>query len=154
MATKKAQQQAQEAKADEAATDTTTDEPKAQQSAADGQSTAPATGTDSAASSSSDDGAGESGEAVTQPTDEESATAAAVNDLDKGAGDPSEPLTVLILRDETVAGVDYQPGDTPTLPGSVAQALIDRRVADDNPKAVAAARRAQGTAGTEDEVIE
>lgn len=118
MATRKAQQQAQEAKADEAATDATANEPQ--------------TADDTAAG----------------------ADAAATAPPDASAGEPAEAVTVLILRDETVAGVDYRPGDTPEVPGNIARALVDRRVADDNPEAIAIARHSQHVTDDADEVIE
>ncbi|MGY4876501.1 hypothetical protein ACLUEY_01290 [Vreelandella aquamarina] len=70
------------------------------------------------------------------------------------AGQPLPDQTVLILRDETIAGKDYRPGDTPKLPGADVAALVDRKAGDINPKAIAAARKARAGAATEDAVIE
>lgn len=71
--------------------------------------------------------------------------------------EPKQPLpdqTVLILRDETIGGKDYRPGDTPKLPGEDVAALVARKAGDTNPKAIAAARKARNGAATEEAVIE
>lgn len=68
--------------------------------------------------------------------------------------EPSVDRAVLILRDETVVDVDYKPGDTPKLAAATADYLIARGAADDNPKAVAAARKARGTGAKQEQAIE
>lgn len=68
-----------------------------------------------------------------------------------------EPLpdqTVLILRDETIGGKDYRPGQTPKLPGDQVAALVARKAGDTNPKAIAAARKARNGVANEETVIE
>ncbi|UBR49813.1 hypothetical protein KF947_21295 [Halomonas sp. FeN2] len=68
-----------------------------------------------------------------------------------------EPLpdqTVLILRDETIGGKDYRPGQTPKLPGTEVAALLARKAGDINPKAIAAARKARNGSAKEEAVIE
>lgn len=71
--------------------------------------------------------------------------------------EPEQPLpdlTVLILRDETIGGKDYRPGDTPKLPGAEVEALVARKAGDINHKAIAAARKARNGGATEEAVIE
>ena len=71
--------------------------------------------------------------------------------------EPEQPLpelTVLILRDETIGGKDYRPGDTPKLPGAEVEALVARKAGDINPKAIAAARKARNGGANEEAVIE
>ncbi|KAA0017112.1 hypothetical protein F0A16_13980 [Salinicola corii] len=68
--------------------------------------------------------------------------------------DPERPIEVLILRDETVDGIDYRPGATPTLPARIAERLLERRVADSHPAAIRAFRSAQGGARESEQVIE
>ena len=68
-----------------------------------------------------------------------------------------EPLpdqTVLILRDETIGGMDYRPGQTPKLAGAGVAALVARKAGDTNPKAIAAARKARNGSAEEEAVIE
>ncbi|KFF50462.1 hypothetical protein GY26_01870 [Gammaproteobacteria bacterium MFB021] len=74
---------------------------------------------------------------------------------DDDAGlDPERLIEVLILRDETVDGVDYRPGATPTLPARIAERLLERRVADANPAAIRAARSTHGGVRESEQVIE
>ncbi|UQI38815.1 hypothetical protein [Vreelandella venusta] len=67
---------------------------------------------------------------------------------------PLPELTVLILRDETIGGKDYRPGDTPKLPGAEVEALVARKAGDINHKAIAAARKARNSGANEEAVIE
>lgn len=62
--------------------------------------------------------------------------------------------TVLILRDETIAGKDYKPGETPKLRGADVAALVARKAGDTNAKAIAAARKARNGGGNKETVIE
>lgn len=84
-------------------------------------------------------------------------TASAPPEPPEGAdGEAEEPLpdqTVLILRDETIGGKDYRPGQTPKLPGTDVAALVARKAGDTNPKAIAAARKAR-KGGKDETVIE
>ncbi|WFF40401.1 hypothetical protein EVC62_02175 [Salinicola endophyticus] len=68
--------------------------------------------------------------------------------------DPERLVEVLILRDETVDGIDYRPGSTPSLPARNADRLLERRVADANPGAIRAAKSAHGGARESEQVIE
>lgn len=71
--------------------------------------------------------------------------------------DTEQPLpdqAVLILRDETIGGKDYRPGDTPKLSGAEVEALVARKAGDTNAKAIAAARKARNGGATEEAVIE
>lgn len=67
---------------------------------------------------------------------------------------PLPDQTVLILRDETIGGKDYLPGQTPKLPGAEVAALVARKAGDINPKAIAAARKARNGSAKEETVIE
>lgn len=104
--------------------------------------------------------------AATEPTTPEPSAAAAADagtaattpEPPPPADDEPEPplpeLTVLILRDETIGGIDYRPGDTPKLPGAEVEALVARKAGDINPNAIAAARKVRNGGASEETVIE
>lgn len=120
-------QPGQEAKADEAANGSSAENVQADT----GQSGEPAdagdavTGADAASSASTDDGAA-------LPNSSESGTGSGEREA-PGGGEPPDSegtMRVLILRDENIAGIDYRPGETPTLPARLADGLIARGAAD------------------------
>lgn len=124
---------------------------KDKEAAPESTSTAPAAEADAGATS-----------AATEPpalADDESAA-----DITQASPEPppadaegDQPLpdqTVLILRDETIAGKDYRPGETPKLRGEDVAALVARKAGDTNPKAIAAARKARNGGSKKETVIE